>query len=416
MKRIHSFRIQTYLQRLEPLNMINQQDINNFIQEQYVPDAEICSQIIDSLKDYSILTVDKNLKINSWNSGAEKIFQYTKEEIIGKPFEIIFTKEDKKNGIPKMEIEKALSEGKSTDIRWHLCKDSTTFYADGLVFPLNNKEDEVMGFVKILRDITARKASEDAIKKYARELEDLNKHKETVLAILSHDLRSPLSGIIQGAEYLKLNYYTLEPEFIIELLEELHQASINELNMLDYLVEWARIKYAAEAFAPAKIDLIYYVKKVFESLKETASINAVSFHNNIEEDSSVYADGKMLISILQNIVSNAVKNSHSGGTITISAKKSKKMIIVEIKDTGRGMTKEIQDKLFTPEIITLSKSVEESKGAGIGLILVKSFLERNGGHIWVESEEGNGSTFYFTLPIDKPLAKENILLDAVKKT
>lgn len=160
-----------------------------------------------------------------------------------------------------MEIEKALSEGKSTDIRWHLCKDSTTFYADGLVFPLNIKEDEVMGFVKILRDITARKASEDAIKKYARELEDLNKHKETVLAILSHDLRSPLSGIIQGTEYLKLNYYTLEPEFIIELLEELHQASINELNMLDYLVEWARIKYAAEAFAPAKIDLIDYVKK-----------------------------------------------------------------------------------------------------------------------------------------------------------
>lgn len=82
MKRIHSFRIQTYLQRLEPLNMINQQDINNFIQEQYVPDAEICSQIIDSLKDYSILTVDKNLKINSWNSGAEKFFNTPKKKLL----------------------------------------------------------------------------------------------------------------------------------------------------------------------------------------------------------------------------------------------------------------------------------------------------------------------------------------------
>ncbi|TPV31438.1 PAS domain-containing sensor histidine kinase [Paucihalobacter ruber] len=391
--------------------MIQQAKNKVSIKEHYIPNAEICSQIIDSLKDYSILTVDKELNINSWNSGAVKIFQYTKDEIIGKPFEIIFTEEDKKNGIPKKEIETALAEGKSKDIRWHLCKDSTTFYADGLVFPLKNEENEVMGFVKILRDITKRKASEDAINKYAKELEDLNRHKETVLAILSHDLRSPLAGIIQGAEYLKLNYEILEPEFAQELLEELHTASISELNMLDYLVEWARIKYAAEAFAPAKIELVDYVNKVFQSLKETAAIKTIVFHNAVEEESSVYADGKMLISILQNIVSNAIKHSHDGGKIMVSAKKRDHMIIVEIKDTGRGMSKEIQEKLFTPEVISLSKTVEENKGAGIGLILVKSFLERNGGHIWVESVEGNGSSFYFTLPIEKPAEKVNILED-----
>lgn len=389
--------------------MINEQEINGSMKEHYMPNAEICSQIIDSLKDYSILTVDKDLNINSWNSGAVKIFQYTKEEIIGKPFEIIFTKEDKKNGIPKKEIEMALKEGKSTDIRWHLSKDSTTFYADGLVFPLKNKEDKVMGFVKILRDITKRKATEDAIKKYAKELEDLNTHKETVLAILSHDLRSPLAGIIQGAEYLKQNFNSLEPEFAQELLEELHVASLNELNMLDYLVEWARIKYAADAFVPTKIALVEYVKKVFESLKETAAIKTIVFHNAIEEESSVYADGKMLISILQNIVSNAIKHSYDGGKIMVSAKKRDHMIIVEITDTGKGMTKEIQEKLFTPEVISISKTVEENKGAGIGLILVKSFLERNGGHIWVESQEGNGSSFYFTLPIEKPEEKVNVL-------
>lgn len=391
--------------------MIQQAKNKVSIKEHYIPNAEICSQIIDSLKDYSILTVDKELNINSWNSGAVKIFQYAKDEIIGKPFEIIFTEEDKKNGIPKKEIETALAEGKSTDIRWHLCKNGTIFYADGLVFPLKNEENEVMGFVKILRDITKRKASEDAINKYAKELEDLNRHKETVLAILSHDLRSPLAGIIQGAEYLKLNYEVLEPEFAQELLEELHKASISELNMLDYLVEWARIKYAAEAFAPAKIELVDYVNKVFQSLKETAAIKTIVFHNAVEEESSVYADGKMLISILQNIVSNAIKHSHDGGKIMVSAKKRDHMIIVEIKDTGRGMSKEIQEKLFTPEVISLSKTVEENKGAGIGLILVKSFLERNGGHIWVESVEGNGSSFYFTLPVEKPAEKVNILED-----
>ncbi len=377
--------------------------------EQYVPSAEFYSQIIDSLQDYSIFTLDKDLNINSWNSGATKIFQYATDEIIGKPFETLFTKEDKEDGIPQEEIDIALKEGRSLDIRWHLCKDGKTFYADGLVFPLKNTDGEVIGYVKILRDITSRKASEDAIKKYAKELEDLNTHKENVLAILSHDLRSPLAGIIQGADYLKSNFETIEPELAKDLLQEFYNATVNELDMLDYLVEWARIKYAAEAFVPAKIELIHYVKKVFESLKETAAINTINLHSEIEENSSVFADEKMLLSILQNIVSNAIKHSHSGGKITLSAKQSEDMMIVEIKDTGSGMSKEIRDKLFAPQVKSLSKAVEENKGAGIGLLLVKGFLEKNNGHIWVESEVGKGSSFYFTLPINKPSDKAAVL-------
>ena len=385
------------------------EETTKVLKEQYVPSAEFYSQIIDSLQDYSIFTVDKDLNINSWNSGATKIFQYETEEIIGKPFEIIFTKEDKENGIPKEEIDIALKAGRSVDVRWHLCKDGKTFYADGLVFPLKNEVDEVIGYVKILRDITARKVSEDAIKEYAKELEELNTHKENVLAILSHDLRSPLAGIIQGADYLKSNFDTIEPELAKNLLQEFYNASVNELNMLDYLVEWARIKYAAEAFVPAKIELIHYVKKVFESLKETAAINTINLHSEIQENCSVFADEKMLLSILQNIVSNAIKHSHKGGQITLSAKQSDNMMIVQIKDTGVGMSKEIQDSLFAPQVNSLSKAVEENKGAGIGLLLVKGFLEKNDGRIWVESELGKGSSFYFTLPIDKPSDKTAIL-------
>ncbi|WP_309614422.1 PAS domain-containing sensor histidine kinase [Flavobacterium sp.] len=385
------------------------EETTKVLKEQYVPSAEFYSQIIDSLQDYSIFTVDKDLNINSWNSGATKIFQYETDEIIGKPFEIIFTKEDKENGIPKEEIDIALKAGRSVDVRWHLCKDGKTFYADGLVFPLKNEVDEVIGYVKILRDITARKVSEDAIKEYAKELEELNTHKENVLAILSHDLRSPLAGIIQGADYLKSNFDTIEPELAKNLLQEFYNASVNELNMLDYLVEWARIKYAAEAFVPAKIELIHYVKKVFESLKETAAINTINLHSEIQENCSVFADEKMLLSILQNIVSNAIKHSHKGGQITLSAKQSDNMMIVQIKDTGVGMSKEIQDSLFAPQVNSLSKAVEENKGAGIGLLLAKGFLEKNDGRIWVESELGKGSSFYFTLPIDKPSDKTAVL-------
>ncbi|MFE3849173.1 ATP-binding protein [Flavobacterium sp. LB3P45] len=385
--------------------MKNEQISSKILKSNYIPTSEFYSQIIDSLQDYSIFTIDNDFVINSWSSGAAKIFGYKTDEIIGKHFDIIFTDEDQQNAIPKKEIITALKEGRATDNRWHLCKDKSVFYAYGLVFPLTGIDGEMLGYVKILRDLTERKKSEDAIKNYVKELEDLNTHKESVLAILSHDLRSPLSSIIATTGYLKANFERLDPSIVIEMLELIHKASIDELNMLDYLVEWARIKYAAEVFSPRKIELVQYVKKVFDTLNDTASLNAINLHHEIEENTKVFADGKMLLSIIQNIVSNAIKHSLPGGKITVTAKTQDDKIIVRIKDSGIGMSKEIQEKLFTPQMNILSKARLENKGAGIGLLLVKGFLEKNGGEIWVESLVGEGSSFYFTLPMEKPLHK-----------
>jgi PAS domain S-box-containing protein len=375
------------------------------LKNKYIPTTEFYSQIIDSLQDYSIFTLDKEFIINSWSSGSTKIFGYETEEVIGESFDLIFTEEDLKNGIPKREIETAIKEGRATDNRWHIAKDKSLFYAYGLVFPLIGLDGEMLGYVKILRDLTDRKQSEDAIKKYIRELEELNTHKESVMAILSHDLRSPLSAIIGTAKYLKENFHRMKPSAVQEMLDLLYKSSTDELDMLDYLVEWARIKYASDTFSPTKIKLVEYIDKVFETLNETTSINAINLHHEIEADTSVFADGKMLISIIQNIVSNAIKHTEKGGQITVSAKSKEDKIIVQVKDTGIGMSKEIMEKLFTPQIKTLSETRKKDKGAGIGLLLVKGFLEKNDGEIWVESTEGEGSSFYFTLPIEKPLYK-----------
>lgn len=378
---------------------------SKILKSKYIPTAEFYSQIIDSLQDYSILTLDNEFVINSWSSGAEKIFGYDPEEIIGEHFDIIFTDEDKKNGIPKVEIDTALKEGRAVDNRWHICKDGSKFYAYGLVFPFIGIDGEQLGYVKILRDLTERRKSEDAIKKYVKELEELNNHKDSILAIVSHDLRSPLSGIIGAAKYLRSNFERMEHKEVKEMLDLLYESSINELNMLDYLVEWARIKYATEVFSPSKIILVDYVQKVFNTLNETAELNTVNLHHEIKENESVFADGKMLLSVLQNIVSNAIKHSNPGGKITVFARRKEDKIIIEIKDTGIGMSKEIQEKLFTPQMNVLANARKENKGAGIGLLLVKGFLKKNDGEIWVESIEGEGSSFYFTLPIDQPLYK-----------
>jgi two-component system CheB/CheR fusion protein len=385
--------------------MKNKQENPKVLKNKYIPTAEFYSQIIDSLQDYSIFTLDKEFNINSWSSGSTKIFGYETEEVIGEPFDIIFSEEDLKNGVQKKEIETALKEGRATDNRWHIAKDKSLFYAYGIVFPLIGKEGDMLGYVKILRDLTDRKQSEDAIKNYIKELEDLNTHKESVMAILSHDLRSPLSSIIGTAKYLKENFHKMKPDAVQEMLDLLHKSSTDELNMLDYLVEWARIKYASDTFSPTQLKLTEYIDKVFGTLKESALINTISLHHEIDMDTSVFADGKMLISIIQNIVSNAIKHTGKGGKITVSAKSKEDKIIIQVKDTGIGMSKEIMEKLFTPQMKTLSETRKKDKGAGIGLLLVKGFLEKNGGEIWVESMEGEGSSFYFTLPIDKPLHK-----------
>ncbi len=375
------------------------------LKNKYIPTAEFYSQIIDSLQDYSIFTLDQDLIINSWSSGAVKIFGHEADDAIGEHFNIIFTEEDVKNQVPEREISIALKEGRATDNRWHITKDKEQFYAYGLVFPLTGIDGEMLGFVKILRDLTERKKSEDAIKNYMKELEELNTHKESVLAILSHDLRSPLSGIIGTANYLKSNFQKMNPDVVKEMLENLHKSSLDQLNMLDYLVEWARIKYASEVFSPEQIDLAPYVEKVFNTLNDVASVKTIDLHHDINETMRVFADSKMLLSIIQNIVSNAIKHTGPGGNISISAKKKEDKIIIRISDNGVGMTKEIQKRLFTPQMKTLSETRKENKGAGIGLLLVKGFLEKNDGEIWVESNEGKGSTFYFTLPIDEPVGK-----------
>ncbi|MFM2213802.1 MAG: hypothetical protein RL427_1065 [Bacteroidota bacterium] len=367
----------------------------------FVPTLESYTTIIDHLQDYAVFTIDSSARINSWNLGATSLFGYSYDEIMGEDVAMLFTSKELADGQPEKELALVLLEGKLASTRWYVRKDKTEFSGYGLVFPLHNKEDVLQGYLSILHDLSSRTQMETAIKEQILELELLNSHKEDVLSMLSHDLRSPLDGIIGIADYIKEHYETMDRPLIKEMLDHIYRAVKEEHAMLDYLVEWARIKQASEMFQPTIVELNQYVEKVFDLLKETASLNTVTLFHNIEFNNMVYVDGKMLLSIIQNILSNAIKHTNPGGKITVTAKQVDGKMIVQVEDNGDGMTDAIQEKLFKPQLKFLVKERKGKKGAGLGLLLVKSFLEKNGGEIWVESKAGVGSSFYFSLPLSK---------------
>jgi two-component system CheB/CheR fusion protein len=374
------------------------------------------NQIIDSLQDYSIFTLDEDLFITTWSSGSKKIFGYETEEIIGEHIDIIFTEEDKKNAVPKHEVELALKEGRATDNRWHICKDGGKIFALGIMFPLLDDNGSFLGYVKILKDLTEKWFWEEERKKYVKGLEELIIHKESILSVISHDLRSPLSGIISITDYLETDLEKMKQSELKTMIGILHKSSREELAMLDYLVKWARIKYPSDIFTPKKIELAQSVIKAFNTLNETGAKDAVTLHSEVDNNIIVFADERMLLSIVQNLISNAIKHSHKGGKVNVMAKRDDNNVTVQIKDTGTGMSKEVHEKLFTPQMKFLSNFSENNNEVGLGLLLVKGFLDVHGGKIWVESKEGEGSSFYFTLPVNEHLEKETKNANNISET
>lgn len=380
--------------------MGNALSISKILQNTYIPTAEFYSQVIDSLTDYSIFTLNTELIINSWNTGATGIFQYEADEILGKSFHTIFTETDIAEGIPEKEIALALKEGKAIDNRWHICKDGKKFFAYGLVFPLLGIDGEMLGFVKILRDITEKKTTADAIDVYVKDLEILNTHKESVISILSHDLRSPLAGFISLLEHTRTNLDDITKIELEGILDLLYSSALKELDQLDNLVEWGRIKYASETFSPTKFNLVHIIKKIFGILSENILAKNIELISKVEDPFIVVADIKMLQSILQNLISNAIKFSNFGGVVTITAIQQEKISIISVTDTGIGMSNEVLTHIFTPQLSKLFERRADHSSAGIGLLLSKTLVEKHGGKIWAESKENEGTIFSFSLSGD----------------
>lgn len=229
-------------------------------------------------------------------------------------------------------------------------------------------------------------------------LGELNATKDKLFSVIAHDLRSPFNSILGLSELILDDNYNYDTVKSKELVSQIHSSAKNTLTLTENLLSWAKSQTGQLKFEPKSISLKEIVDEVIGIVNPPAKFKNISVYYSQVPDIKVYADRNMLKSILHNLICNAIKFSHLNGTINISVKTEENQVQVVVSDNGLGMDKEAESKLFhTASASTKGTSSEE--GSGLGLLLCKEFVEKQGGKIWVESEKGKGSDFHFTIPL-----------------
>ncbi len=257
-----------------------------------------------------------------------------------------------------------------------------------------------------------RKQLEEMVAKRTSELEhsefllrESNQAKDNFFSIIAHDLRSPFNVLLGMLELLTTDYNEYSDKERQMMLGRLRNASLRTFELLDNLLTWAREQKGLLPFKQEKIDMHEILAYNIIVVESAAQSKDIIIKLNGENHLLAYADRNMINTVIRNLLSNAVKFSFPGGQVVIDLSVyDASTIQVAIKDKGFGMSPETLGKLFQIENRMVTKGTNNEIGTGLGLILCKDFLTRNKGMIRVESEEGTGSTFYFTLPSAEPIA------------
>jgi signal transduction histidine kinase len=262
-------------------------------------------------------------------------------------------------------------------------------------------ENIFLGFIGSCTNINAQKEFEEKIKRVNTELVEINAVKDKFFSIISHDLRSPLGGLMGILEILEDGYGSMEDDEIREIITEAASSSKLAFNLMENLLEWSRIQTGKIPYEPEKIEILPMLQKIESLFIQNLKNKEIEFIIDVELGISVYADIKMTETILRNLISNAIKFTNIKGIITASAELKEKFVILKISDTGVGIDPKDLPKMFKTDVSFTTKGTAKETGTGLGLILCRELVERQGGEIWVESRKNIGTAFYFKLPYEK---------------
>jgi PAS domain S-box-containing protein len=332
--------------------------------------------IIQNFAD-GLLVFDKVGKVSLINPQAESFFRIKKEEIVGKSFSELVQFSDFNPIIEAVGGELKRVFRKEVPIRGDLILEVTTV-------PMMKGEEEV-GILMILHDVTREK--------------EIERMKTEFVSISAHQLRTPLSAIKWTLKMFldgDLGELTKEQR---EFLEKTYQSNERMINLINDLLNVTRIEEGRFLYKPVLADIVPICQSVIDSYKDEIEKRNLKFKfKKPKELPKVRVDIEKISLAIQNLLENAIRYNKFGGEIEMVLKEKEREIEFSIKDTGIGIPKDQQNRVFTKFFRGSNAMKMETEGSGLGLFITKNIIEAHGGRIWFESEEGKGTTFYFTLP------------------
>jgi PAS domain S-box-containing protein len=330
------------------------------------------------------------------NPAAEKLFGVQKGELPGLCL-IDFLKPEAIEQI-KRETEKR-SKGEISTYILTICPRDNTMKEILVTATPRFEGPDFTGTFGIFRDITENMNTEAALKENEARLNELNVTKDKFFSIIAHDLRNHFNAVLGLLNLLLEDYQRFDKERIEKMLRMLADHSKQTYSLLENLLMWASSQSGRIELNPTMLNLYNLVNENTVLYKEQSEHKKQELRNSVPDPSVVFADITTLNLVVRNLLSNAIKFTPEGGIITVSARQLNGYIEVSISDTGVGISENNLNSIFKIENKTSTPGTNKESGSGLGLILCREFVEKNGGKIWVESNIGKGSTFTFTLPL-----------------
>jgi PAS domain S-box-containing protein len=361
---------------------------------------ELLRLLLDQGKDYALILFDARGRIVAWLAGAEMVFGYPADEMLGQPASHLFTPEDLGLGLADHEFEVARKDGRAEDDRWHVRKDGSRIWGNGVLMALRDDAGEIVGFGKVLQDRTDVKARIDA-------LANANRRKDVFLGTLAHELRNQLGPIQNAAQVFTL---TRGGDAAQQAAADIIGRQVGYFTRLvDDLLDVSRVTAGKVRLRLERVRLNDVLARATESCRPDAERRRHDFQVLVPAAPiSLDADPVRLQQVFVNLLANAVKYTPEGGRVWLKATVEGDEAVVRVEDTGVGNSGETLPRLFelfTQEELSVSRS---EGGLGLGLSLVKELVALHGGTVQVRSEgKGKGSEFTLRLPLKQPTAAEH---------
>jgi PAS domain S-box-containing protein len=352
-------------------------------------------RLVLSVRDYAIFLLDPSGHITTWNAGAEHAKGYRAQEIIGRHFSVFYTDVDRARDHPADELRIAAADGHYEEEGWRVRKDGTRFWANVVITALRDDDGTLLGYAKVTRDLTERRAAELALRDANERLARGNQELERFASVAAHDLQEPLRTIAGFSALLRERHSASLDDDARRFVDHISAAAGRMSRLVDDLLGYARAAEPSGAAGDAV--LAAAVAAVLEELGATIAARGAQVAVTVAPEVRVHAEPRDVEAVLRNLVSNAVKFADADAPrVSITAEPVESSIRVVVVDNGIGIDPADRPRLFLP--FQRLNSAADYEGTGLGLAIAQRVAERNGGAIGVDSVVGEGSRFWFTLP------------------